>query len=161
MVVRCGGVVVVRRVVVVVVVAVVVGGGAPSEVVVVVVEVLDVVVVVLDDADPSDRGAELLVVTVGPADCEAGGIGSTAPNSDGSSGRSSPSVPKANNVQAIAPTTAPMASRPCPFRRVDSIWCPSGESDDHWKLIVQSTSPDRVSHAQATGRPASTESERQ
>lgn len=150
MVVRCGGVVVVRRVVVVVVV-VVVGGCAPAVVVVVVVDVADVVVVVLDDADSEDRGAELLRVAVGPADCEAGGIGSTAPNSDGSaSGRPSPRVPKANNVQAIAPTTAPMASRPCPFRRVDSIWCPSGESDDHWKLNEQSTSPNRVSHGRVT-----------
>ena len=128
MVVRGGFVVVVRRVVVVVtVVVVVVADAAPDEVVVVVVEVADVVVVVLDEAEPEDRGAELLVVTVAPEDCEAGGIGSTAPNSDGSpSGRSSPSMPRANSVQAIAPTTAPMASRPCPLRRVDSIWCPSG-----------------------------------
>jgi hypothetical protein len=113
---RRGGVVVVvvvvGRVVVVVVVVV-----AVAEVVVVVVEV---VVVVVDD--DSDGGAALVVVVVAPAGLEPGGIGSTAPNSDGSRlGWLSPSVPKANSAQAIAPTTAPTASRPCPFCRVDPI----------------------------------------
>jgi hypothetical protein len=120
-------VVVVRRVVVVVVV------GLRVVVVVVVVRVADaavvvvVVVVVVDEPDEPDRaeadgGVPALVVVEAPADCEAGGIGSTAPNSDGSlSGGPSLSVPKANNVQAIAPTTAPTASRPCPFCSVDPI----------------------------------------
>jgi hypothetical protein len=115
-----------------VVVVVVVGGGAPAVVVVVVVVEVLVVVVVLVDDDADDCGVAL-VVAVAPADCEAGGIGSTAPNSDGSfSGRSSPSVPKANNVQAIAPTTAPTASRPCPFCRVDPIGVLRVSSSDHW-----------------------------
>jgi hypothetical protein len=119
-------VVVVRRVVVVVVVVL-------RVVVVVVVGVVDaavvvvVVVVVVDESDASDGSdadddASALVVVVAPADGEAGGIGSTAPSSDGSfSDWPSPSMPKANNVQAIAPTTAPTASRPCPFCRVDPI----------------------------------------
>jgi hypothetical protein len=87
--------------------------------VVVVVVVLAVVVVVV--VDSAFDGAELVVV-VGPVDCEAGGIGSTAPNSAGSrSAPSSLSRPMANNVQAIAPTTAPTANRPCPFCRGDPI----------------------------------------
>jgi hypothetical protein len=120
-------VVVGRRVVVVVVVGlrvvvvVVVVGVVVAAVVVV------VVVVVVDESDAPDEaeddgGVPALVVVVAPVDCEAGGIGSTAPNSDGSlSAWPSLSVPKANNVQAIAPTTAPTASRPCPFCRVDPI----------------------------------------
>jgi hypothetical protein len=108
-------VVVVLRVVVVVVVVVVV----PLAVVVVVVVV--VVLVGGEDAD-CDEGAELLVVVVESAGREAGGIGSTAPNSAGSRlGASSVSVPRANSVQAIAPTRAPTASRPCPGCRVDPI----------------------------------------
>ena len=97
-----GGAWVVVRVVVVVVIS---GGGSDSVVVVV------VVVVVLSADDSVDDC--VVVVAVGPADCEAGGIGSTAPNSDGScSGRSSPpSAPNAKSVQVIAPTTAPTASR--------------------------------------------------
>jgi hypothetical protein len=118
-VVRGGGVVVV---VVVVFVVVVVGAGWLAVVVVVVVLVVVVVVVVVVEDDDEDWGAELAVeVVVGPADCEAGGIGSTAPNSVGSLRRSSPRVPKANSVQVIAPTTAPTASRPCPLCRVDPI----------------------------------------
>jgi hypothetical protein len=105
-----GGVVVVVRVVVVVVVS---DGSGSSVVVVVVVDVV-VVVVVLSSGDDSDDGASVEVVAVAPADCEAGGIGSTAPNSDGSRpGRSEPSsAPNAKSVQVIAPTTAPTASRP-------------------------------------------------
>ncbi|MFL6124847.1 hypothetical protein [Actinophytocola sp.] len=121
-------VVVVLRVVVVVVVDV---RDAVVEVVVVVGVVVDVVVVVDDESDR--RGEAEVLVAVEPADCEAGGIGSTAPNSEGSrSGGSWSSMPRANNVQAIAPTTAPTASRPCPCCRVDPMWCPSGESSDHW-----------------------------
>jgi hypothetical protein len=111
------GVVVVLGGFVVVVVVVVVG---ESAVVVVVVDVVVVVVIVVDDAGWETT---LVVVAVGAADRDAGGIGSTAPNSAGSrSDESSPSTPKANRVQASAPTTAPTASRPCPLlRREDSI----------------------------------------
>jgi len=119
-------VVVVRRGVVVVlggfvvVVVVVVVGESAVVVVVVVVLVVVVVVVVVDDAGWETT---LVVVAVGAADRDAGGIGSTAPNSAGSrSDESPPSTPKANRVQASAPTTAPTASRPCPLlRREDSI----------------------------------------
>ncbi|MBB4910374.1 hypothetical protein FHR82_006632 [Actinophytocola algeriensis] len=70
--------------------------------------------VVLSSRDGPEDDASVVVVAVAPADCEAGGIGSTAPNSDGScSGRSEPpSAPSAKSVQVIAPTTAPTASRP-------------------------------------------------
>jgi hypothetical protein len=98
-------VVVVRRVVVVVVV-VVSSSGSDSAVVVV------VVVVVLDGVDDSEDAA-VVVVAVAPVVREAGGIGSTAPNSDGFSGTSSSvRVPKAKRVHTMAPTTAPTASRP-------------------------------------------------
>ncbi|WP_133905973.1 hypothetical protein [Actinophytocola oryzae] len=109
------------RVVVVVVVVVVVG---LSLVVVVVdlVEVVVVVVVVVAGFSPDCSGVVLAVVVAAPLDCEAGGIGSTAPSSDGSrSGASSVSVPRANSVQTIAPTTAPTASLPCPGCRVDPM----------------------------------------
>jgi len=124
-VVRRGVVVVVLRVVVVVVLAVVV-----VVVVAVVVVVVDAVVAVVDSASDD---ADALVVTVGPAECEAGGTGSTAPNSDGSrSAPSSDNTPMANNVHARAPTTAPTASRPCPCCRVDSIGVLQVCSSDHW-----------------------------
>jgi hypothetical protein len=119
-------VVVVRRVVVVggglrVVVVVVVFAVVVVVVAVVVLSVVVVVVVLEPDSDPD--GADCVVVVVGPADCEAGGIGSTAPNSDGS--RSGPppsvSVPRVNSVHTIAPTTAPTARRPWPCCRVDPI----------------------------------------
>jgi len=124
-VVRRGVVVVVLRVVVVVVLAVVV-----VVVVAVVVVVVDAVVAVVDSASDD---ADALVVTVGPAECEAGGTGSTAPNSDGSrSAPSSDNTPMANNVHARAPTTAPTASRPCPCCRVDPIGVLQVCSSDHW-----------------------------
>lgn len=123
------GVVVVRLVVVVrggVVVVVVVVVDDLSVVVVVVVVVVAAVAAVVVVVDDDDCDTELTLVVVGPADCVAGGIGSTAPNSDGSrSDASSPRVPKANRVQTIAPTTAPTARRPCPLPcplcRVDPI----------------------------------------
>jgi hypothetical protein len=122
-------------------VVVVVGGGC-SVVVVVVVSLVVVVAVVCsgsdDDADFDDDDDALVVVVVvvvplasssssegedafvvpvagAPSDREAGGIGSTAPSSDGScSGRSeaSDNAPNAKSVQVIAPTTAPTANRP-------------------------------------------------
>jgi hypothetical protein len=118
-------VVVVRRVVVVVVVVVpvvvvVVVSSAGSDAVVVVVVVV-VVVELSDDPDLDEDddvldGAEprAVAVVVGPADREAGGIGSTAPSSDGSRlGRSVlVRAPNAKRVQVIAPTTAPTANRP-------------------------------------------------
>jgi hypothetical protein len=117
-------VVVVGRRVVVVVVVVLRGVVVVVTVVVVVVEVVVdfavvVVVVVVDDAfDDTELG-----VVVAPADCEAGGIGSTAPSSVGSrsGGASSPSRPTAKIVHTIAPTRAPAASRPCPLCRGDPM----------------------------------------
>lgn len=100
-------------------VVVVVVGGVVVVVVVVVPEV--VVVVVVDDLDDAAE-ADVLPAAVAADDCDAGGIGSTAPTSDGSrTGALSLSTPIASNVQAIAPTTAPTASRPCPCCRVDPI----------------------------------------
>jgi hypothetical protein len=107
-------VVVVRRVVVVVVrrmvVVVVVVGGADSELAVVVV----VVVVGPELADDEDD-SPVVDVVVGLADRDAGGIGSTAARSAGSSWRptgSSVSTPAANSAHVMAPRTAPTASRP-------------------------------------------------
>ena len=86
-----------------------------GDAVVVVVVVVDVVVLSPDDGADEDDDTPLVVVATTPFDWEAGGIGSTAPNSDGScSVRSVPSAsePNAKSVQVIAPTTAPTASRP-------------------------------------------------
>jgi hypothetical protein len=128
-----GSAVVVVVVVVLRVVVVVVVRDAVVVVVVVVDDAVVVDVVVVADDESDDRAEADVLVTVDPADRDAGGIGSTAPTSEGSRGGVSwRSMPSANNVQAIAPTTAPTASRPCPCCRVDPMWCPSGETSDHW-----------------------------
>jgi hypothetical protein len=155
-------VVVVRRVVVVVVVrrvvvVVVVVGPSDGSVVVVV----PVVVVVVDEEDPGDEaeedtedGAAEPVVVVAPADGETGGIGSTAPSSDGSCAGRSSSVraPNAKRVQVIAPTTAPTANRPCSRCRVDPMGVLRVSPATTGSWLVTLPQPDWVSHVRITRR---------